>query len=83
MAVPAVMKVNTPPLVIVATPGVDDVKVTDRPDVLVALSVGEVPKFWAPGWLKVIVWFPFGVTEFEADEAEPVPAELVAVTVKV
>ena len=48
-----------------------------------ALSVGVVPKFCAPGLAKVMVWLALGVTEFDAVEAGPVPAELVAVTVNV
>ena len=83
VTVPVEMKVRAPPLVIVATPGVEDVNVGVRPDVAVAVNVGEVPKFWSPGLANEIVWSPFGVTEFEAAEAEPVPTPLVAVTVKV
>ena len=52
--VPAVMVVSVPPLVIVQTL-VAEVKVTDKPDVAVAVNVGEVPKFCAPGLLNVIV----------------------------
>jgi hypothetical protein len=81
--VPAVTKVSAPPLVIVHTPVVDDVNVTVRPELAVAVSVGVVPKFCAPGFAKVIVCAPFGVTLFDAAEAAPVPALLVAVTVKV
>ena len=81
--VPVVTKVSAPPLVMVHTPVVPDVKVGVRPEVAVALRVGEVPKFCAPGLLKVMVWLAAGVTLLEAAEALPVPAELVAVTVKV
>jgi hypothetical protein len=59
------------------------VKVTVRLDVLLALSVGVVPKFCAPGLLKVMVWLAAGVTLLDAADALPVPALLVAVTVKV
>lgn len=54
--IPAVMKVNAPPLVIVQTPVVEELKLTVRPDVAVADKVGVVPRFWAPGLLNVIVW---------------------------
>lgn len=80
---PAVTKVKRPPLVIVQTDVVDDVKVGVKLEVAVAVSVGDVPKFCAPGLVKVIVCGPIGVTELEAADAEPVPAELVAVTEKV
>ncbi len=78
-----VTKVSAPPLVMVQTPVVVELKLTARLDVAVALNVGVVPKLWAPGLAKVMVWLAFGVTLLEADEALPVPAELVAVTVKV
>jgi hypothetical protein len=81
--VPAVTKVSAPPEVIVHTPVVDDENVGVRPDVAVAVNVGVVPKFCAPGFANVIVCVPFGVTAFDADEAKPLPAEFVAVTVKV
>ena len=80
---PALIKVSAPPLVIVHTPVVADVNVTARPELAVAVSVGVVPKFCVPGLLKVIVCAAFGVTLFEAADGAPVPAELVAVTVKV
>ena len=78
-----VTKVSAPPLVTVQTPVVLEENVTVRVEVDVAVSVGDVPKFCVPGLLNVIVCEACGVTEFEADEALPVPAELVAVTVKV
>jgi hypothetical protein len=81
--VPVVTKVRVPPPVVVHTPVVEELKVTDKPDVAVAVSVGLVPKFLAPGLVKVIVCGADGVTEFEAEEAAPVPAALVAFTVKV
>ena len=81
--VPAVTNVSAPPVVIVHTPVVEDVKVGVRPESEVAVSVGVVPKFWAPGLLKVMVWGEAGVTELDAAEALPVPAPLVAVTVNV
>ena len=65
------------------SPVVLEVKVTVRPEVELALSVGVVPKVWAPGLAKVIVCGAAGVILFDADEALPVPAEFVAVTVKV
>ena len=48
-----------------------------------AASVGEVPKFCAPGLPKVMVCGAAGITELEAADAAPVPALLVAVTVNV
>ncbi|WP_211209726.1 hypothetical protein, partial [Uliginosibacterium gangwonense] len=53
------------------------------PEPEVAVNVGVVPKFCAPGLAKVMVCDVLGVTLFEAAEAEPVPALFVAVTVKV
>jgi hypothetical protein len=81
--VPAVTNVSVPPDVTVQTPVVEDVNTGGRPDVAVAVSVGVVPKFCAPGLLKVIVWLPLGVAELEAAEAELVPIAFVAVTEKV
>src|SRR3569833_1572012 len=81
--VPVETKVSAPPEVIVQTPVVLDVRLTVSPDVAVVVYVGVVPKFCAPGLAKVMVWVPFGVTLFDADEALPVPTLLVAVTVKV
>src|ERR1043166_2324601 len=80
---PAVRKASTPPVVIVQTAGVDDVKDTVRADEAVAVRVGVVPKVCAAGCANVMVCAAFGVTAFEAADAGPVPAELVAVTVKV
>lgn len=67
----------------VHTPVVAELKLVVKPDEAVALRVGVVPKFCAPGLAKVIVWLATGVTELEAVDAEPVPAELVAVTLNV
>src|SRR5579884_3067678 len=80
---PALTNVTAPPDVIVHTPVVVDVNVTVSVELAVALKVGVVPKFCAPGLLNVIVCAAFGVTEFDAAEAEPVPTEFVAVTVNV
>jgi hypothetical protein len=80
--VPAVTKVKAPPLVMVHTPVVLEVKLTVRPELAVAVRVGLVPKFCAPGLAKVMVCDPLGVTLLDAADADPVPAELVAVTVK-
>ena len=66
---PAITKVKAPPEVTVQTPVVDELNVTGLSDVAVAVSVGVVPKFLAPGSVKVIVWLAFGVTEFEAADA--------------
>ena len=81
--VPVLTKARVPSLVMVHTPVVLEVKVGASPEVAVALRVGVVPKFSAPGLAKDIVWLAFGVTLFEAAEAGPVPALLVVVTVKV
>ena len=67
----------------VQTPVVDEVNVGVSPESDVAVSVGVVPKFCAPGLLKVMVCGDAGVIELDAADAAPVPAELVAVTVKV
>jgi hypothetical protein len=81
--VPAVTKVSAPTEVMVHTLVVDEVKVGVSPESDVAVSVGLVPKFREPGFANVMVWPAFGVTELEALDAGPVPAELSAVTVKV
>ena len=81
--VPVVTVVSAPPEVIVHTPVVDEVNVTVSPESDVAVRVGLVPKFCVPGLVKVIVCAALGVTELDAAEAAPVPAEFVAVTVKV
>ena len=79
---PVATKVKAPPLVIVQTPVVEEVKVTASLELAVAVRVGVVPKFCAPGSAKVMVWLAAGVTEFDSADASPVPAPLVAVTVK-
>jgi hypothetical protein len=81
--VPAETNASSPPLVIVQTPEVDDVNATVNAEVEVAVSVGVVPKFFEPGFAKVIVWASFGVTPDEATEALLAPTLLVAVRVKV
>ena len=81
--VPTSAKVNTPPLVIVHTPVVLEVKLTLRPESELADSVGEVPKFCAPRAANVMVWLAAGVTLFDAADAAPVPTAVVAATVKV
>jgi uncharacterized membrane protein len=81
--VPAATNANTPPLVIVQTPDVDDVNETVKAEFDVAVSVGVVPKLFSPGLVNVIVWASFGVTPDDATEALPAPTLLVAVTVKV
>ena len=80
---PALTNARRPPDVIVQMLVVDDVYVGARPDDAVAVSVGVVPKFCAPGLGNVIVWSVFGITAFDAPRAAPVPAEFVAVTVNV
>jgi hypothetical protein len=69
--------------VIVQTPVVVDVNVGVRPEEAVAVKVGVVPKVCAPGGLKVMVCGALGVTAEDAVDAEPEPAEFLAVTVKV
>ncbi len=81
--VPAVMNVRTPPEVMVHTPLVDEENATVRLEVAVADNVGDVPKFCAPGSAKVMTCGEAGVTLLDALDAPPVPALLVAVTVKV
>ena len=80
---PAVTNARPPVEVTVQTPAVDDVNVGVDPDDAVAVNVGVVPKFCAPGLANVIVWAPFGVTALDGLESAPVPAEFVAVTVNV
>jgi hypothetical protein len=67
----------------VHTSVVELVKVTGSSELAVAARVGDVPKSWLPGFSKVMVCVPFGVTEADATEAGLVPTLLVAVTVKV
>jgi hypothetical protein len=55
MHAPAVINVMAPPPVIVQTPVVAEAKATLSPDDAIADRVGVVPKFWAPGLVKVIV----------------------------
>jgi hypothetical protein len=77
------MSVTTPEASTVHTAVLDDPKLTGKPELALALKDGDVPKFCAPGSVKLMVWLAAGVTAFETAEAVPVPAELVAVTVKV
>ena len=81
--VPAATNANTPPLVIVQTPEVDEVNETGSPEVDVAVTVGVVPKYCVTGVVNVIDCELKGVVELDAPEAMPVPTLLVAVTVKV
>ena len=83
MHVPTVTKASSPPPVIVHTPEVDDVKPTVKLESEVAVNVGVVPKFFAPGFANVIDCEPKGVADPDAPEALPAPALLVAVTVNV
>ena len=78
---PALTNASKPPVVIVQTPGVAELNATVS--VAVAVSVGVVPNTCGPGLLNVIVCGAFGVTEFEAADAAPVPTLFVAVTVNV
>ena len=83
LQVPVLSKVSTPALVTVHTALVLLVKLTASAEVLVATKVGAAPKLCGPGLAKVMVCVPFGVTLLDAADALPVPALLVAVTVKV
>lgn len=72
----------------VQTPVVPELNATVNPlvpvaEVALAVNVGVVPKFWAPGFAKVIVWLPLGVAEFDAADATLLPTEFVAFTVNV
>ena len=53
--VPGVRNASTPLLLIVHTLLVAELKLTASPELAVALKVGVVPKFCAPGLAKVIV----------------------------
>jgi hypothetical protein len=81
--VPGVTVVNAPPLVMVQTPVVFETKDTGKPELAVAVSVGDAPKFCVPGLLNVMVCVARGVTLFDDADAAPVPDALVAVTVNV
>ena len=74
---------SAPPLVIVQTPGVDELKLTVSGESDVAVRFGVVPKFCEPGLANVIAWLKPGVTELDAEDAALVPAVFVAVTVNV
>ena len=52
--VPAATNASTPPLVIVQTPEVEDVKETVNAELDVAVSVEVVPKLFSPGFVNVI-----------------------------
>jgi hypothetical protein len=80
--VPVVKKLKAPTLVMLHTPVVNELKSGVKLELAVALSVGVAVKLWLPGLAKVIVCAAIGVTLLDALEAEPVPAELVAVTLK-
>jgi hypothetical protein len=80
--VPVVTKLKVPPLVIVHTPVVDEVKLGVKLELALAVNVGAVPKLCAPGLAKLIVCDPIGVTLLEALDTALAPAELVAVTLK-
>lgn len=55
---PPATNVTFPPLVTVHTPSVDELKVTARPELLVAVTVGGLAVMYCePGLSKLIVWF--------------------------
>ncbi len=64
----------------VQTPGVREEKLTGSPEDAVAVSVGVVPKFCAPGLAKVIVCAALGVSTKGADSG-PSPMAFRALTV--
>ncbi|MEL4438979.1 hypothetical protein AAEH88_07065, partial [Shewanella algae] len=66
----------------VHTPVVVELNTGVSPELAVAARVGVVPKLCAPGLLKLMVWFALGVTVLEGLEAGPVPAMLLALTIK-
>ena len=76
-------KVNWPPMVIVQTLVVADVKVTARLDDADAVSVGVVPNVCAPGDRKSVVWGKGVDTGGRRVIDDTIPAEFVAVTVNV
>ena len=61
---------------IVHTPVVDEVKLGVKLELALAVNVGVVPKFCAPGLGNVIVCDPIGVTLLEAFDAALMPAAL-------
>jgi hypothetical protein len=79
---PVVTKLKAPPLVTVHTPAVDEVNIGAKLELALAVKVGLVPIFCAPGLAKVMVCDAIGVTLFEAADAALVPAALMAVTLK-
>ena len=52
---PAETRVMAPTPVMVQMPGVVELKLTASPELAVAERVGVVPKFWGPGFAKVMV----------------------------
>ena len=73
--VPTVTIVRIPPLVIVQILEVDEVKVTAKPLVEVAVKVFALPNTLLPGLLKVMVWvFKLVVMPVEGEEVKvPLP----------
>ena len=55
LQLPTLTNVKAPALVMVHTAVVLELKLTVRLELAVALSVGDVPKFWLLGWVKVMV----------------------------
>jgi hypothetical protein len=81
--VPMPTKVTIPDELTVHMLVVEDPKLTARPELALAFNDGKLPKFCAPGSVKVMDWLAAGATELDAADAEPVPADVVADTVKV
>lgn len=67
--VPLVKKVNAPPVVIVHTLGVNELKTTDTGLAAEATSVGLVPKVWSDGCVKVITWEACPTVKFSRTSA--------------
>ena len=55
LQLPVLRSVKAPPLVMVHTPVLAEVKAGLRPEVAVALKVGLLPKFCVPGLLKTML----------------------------
>ena len=77
---PADTNVNTPPDVTVHTPAVAEVKDTGKPEFDVAVNTGDVPKFWAPGLSKVMVWLDNARTGGDSADALDAPTLFTANT---
>ena len=82
MQVPALRPVTVPPLRM-QTLVVMTARLTERPEVAIALTAPVPPTRMLGAVPKLMVWLPIGVTGLDAAEAGPLPTVLLAVTVKV